>query len=217
MRYDGPYLLDLFNRMAGRSSTDSVQPAAKYTWLSEAQDEVVLEIATVCPWTLYPKVGTASMPQLVTTDQNVFTFGLDGDAQPIVPFGDAQIFRRLSDIPDAPLRPGWDYINEGDQIRMPRNRHFTATLYWRGIVMPPAISDTQAGAFIPKELNSLTAIRAVQNFAESGNLRNAPLADRMKARWAQRWPRSLLMLKRQFSKGGAMVIWTARDLVTPLL
>jgi hypothetical protein len=217
MVYDGPYMLALFNRMSGRAVLDKIDAPTKYQWLSEAQDEVVMEVARVAPHVLYPKVGTASMPQMVTTDNNVFTFGVDDDEQPIIPFGDAQIYRRTTDIPDRPMRPGWDYVNEASQIRLPRNKHISSTLYWRGIRMPNPISADTAPALVPAATNVLTAIRATMNFAESGNIRNAALADRMRVRWKERWPGACLLWKRQFAKGGALIIWSARDAVTPLL
>src|SRR5690242_9321288 len=110
-------LLDLFNRLTGRPKADAITDATKFTWLSEAKDEVISEMASVAPNILYQKVGTANLPTLVTVDQNVFTFGLDVSGNPIVPFGAAQIYKNINDVPDRPLRPDWDYIDEGSQIR----------------------------------------------------------------------------------------------------
>lgn len=217
MIYDGPYMLDLFNRLTGRAVADSVLAPVKYTWLSEAQREVVSEMSTVAPHVLYPKVGTSSLPQMVTTDNKVWTFGLDADDNPIEPFGDVQVYRRPSDVPDRPLIVDWDFVGEGNQIRIPRNRRLSGPLYWRGVVMPPPISETVPPALIPTAANELVAIRAAKNWAESGNLRNSALADRMRLRWKERWPFWCLVWKRQFSKGGALRVWSARDLVTPLL
>jgi hypothetical protein len=211
-------LLDLFNRLTGRPKADAVTDATKYTWLKEAQEEVISELASVAPKVLYPKVGTPNLPQMVTTDKNVFTFGLDLAGNPIVPFGAAQIYRAITDVPDRPLRPGWDYLDEGSQIRMPRNRHFAGTLYWRGVVFPLAL-DAGVGngpALIPGPANELTAIRAAKNFAEGGN-RNPTLVATMTLKWSQRWPQWCLLWKKQFSSGGAIVAWSLKDVVTPLL
>lgn len=152
-----------------------------------------------------------------TTDRNVFTFGLDVANNPIVPFGNAQLYKRITDIPERPLRVGWDYFDEGTQIRLPRNRTYSGTIYYRGVVLPAAISGTENPHLIPSPANELTAIRAAQDFAESGNLRNAALADRMRVRWKERFPIYALTWKRQFSSGGALITWSLRDLVTPLL
>lgn len=215
--YSAPYLLDLFNRLTGRKSAEAAIPdTTKYTWLSEAQNEVVSEIATIAPWVLYQKVGYGAMPTLATTDNQVFTFGLDSDSNPIMPFGKTQIYRNLSDIPDMPMIPDWDYLDEGTQIRLPRNRTYTGTLYWRGVVMPGVIDATHDPAFNPRPLNELVAIRAAKNFAESGNLRNAALADRMRLRWKERFPYWMLVLRKQFDRGGALTQWTMTDLAIPL-
>jgi len=215
--YDQNWALDAFNRYTGRAATDSITPAVKWNWLAEAQDEVIQEVSTVCPYVLYPKVASPNMPLLLTTDSNVFTFGVDGNGNPITPIGSCQIYRYITDIPDRPMRVNWDYLDEVSQIRLPRGQQWVGPLYYRGIVPPPPIGETQAPGFLPLAANELSVIRAARNFAESGNVRNAALADRMNVRWAQRWPQTLLMWKRQFSQGGALVIWTARDLVTPLL
>jgi len=159
------------------------------------------------------------MPQLTSVDGNVWTFGLDANNKPIVPFGDCKIYKRLTDIPDRPLQLVLDYFDEGDRIRLPRNRTFSGPLYWRGVVDPPTpISATEDPHLIPSPANELTAIRAVQDFAETGNLRNAALADRMRQRWRERFPVYCVTWKRQFSGGGALYFnRSLRDLVTPLL
>lgn len=209
-------LLELFNDLAGRSANDTITPTKKYTWLARAEKEVVSELASVAPWTLYQKVSGASLPTMATDDSNVFTFGTNGGAN-IEPFGRVQIYRRLTDIPDRPLIEGVDYLSEGDQVRLPRGRTITSPLYWRGIVMPAAIAANEAPHLIPTDANELTAIRAAKNFAESGNLRNAALADRMRLRWKERWPYWCLLWRQQFASGGVLLSMSARDLVTPLL
>jgi hypothetical protein len=63
--------------------------------------------------------------------------------------------------------------------------------------------------------SELVAIRAARDFAESGNVRNPALADRMEKRWARRWPRWSLEWKKQFSAGGALRAYSLRDPLTP--
>jgi hypothetical protein len=213
---DSPGLLDLFNRNTGRPKADAIVDATKYTWLKEAQDEVISEIASVAPWVLYQKVGTPSLPVMVTVDHNVFTFGLDGGGKPIEPIGTVQVYRSISDVPDRPLRPEWDYLPEGNQIRLPRNRKYTGTLYWRGIVMPSLLDATHNPALIPTQANELIAIRASYNFASAAG-RNPNVAATMQARWASRWPHWCLVWKKQFSRGGALTSLSLKDVVTPLL
>ncbi len=215
-------LLRRFNVLTGRAATDVITDTVKYQLLSDAQSDIIMDVARVAPWVLYPHVETANMPQMATTDHNVFTF-VDANNTPVEVFGDAQIYQRLSDIPDRPLRPDWDYIGEGNQIRIPRQRQITTPLYWRGIVMPPPITDggtnpstAVAPALFPQKANELTAIRAAHDFAEGGNVRNAALADRLDRRFKEKWPEYCVVWKRQFSKGGALRVYTARDLVMPL-
>lgn len=203
--YDSAYLLAMFNRRAGRAASDTITDDTKYLWLSEAQDEVVSEIATVSPYALYPKVGTLDLPTLSTTDGNVWTFGTDDNGYPIAPIGRTQIYPDVGSIPNNPWRENVDYLAEGNQIRLPQNRAYGGPLYWRGVVMPPPITALVLPALIPEQANELTVIRAVRNFAESGNLRNAPLADRMNVRWGQRFPHWCLVWKTQFRSGGALV------------
>jgi hypothetical protein len=207
-------LLDLFNRLTGRAAMDKITPAIKYQWLSDAQTAVVSEIATVAPWALFPKVGTANLPTMSTTDNNVFTFGTSGGT-PIEPIGSVQIYKYITDVPDRPMVPDLDYIAEGNQIRLPHNRSYAGTLYYRGIVFPSAITAGNNPSLIPTQANELVAIRAARDFAESGNVRNPALADRMEKRWAQRWPRWCLVWKKQFSAGGALRAYSLRDLLTP--
>jgi hypothetical protein len=210
-------LLDLFNRLTGRPKADAITDATKYTWLKEAQNEVISEMASVAPKVLYQRVGTASLPQLVTTDQNVFTFGLDTNGDPVAPFGAAQIYRSITDVPDRPLRPDWDYIDEGNQIRLPRNRKYAGALYWRGVVFPLALDAGlgHAPALIPGPANELTAVRAAKNFGEAAN-RNPTLVATMTVRWKSRFPYWCLLWKKQFSRGGALTTWSLKDIVTPL-
>ena len=152
---------------------------------------------------------------MVTTDNNVFTFGTSGGS-PMVPIGRVQIYRRLTDIPDRPLKAGWDYLDEVSQIRLPRNRTLATTLYYRGVVFPDPITSGVGPSLLPGPANELTAIRAARNFAESGNIRNAALADRMRTRWVERFPVWCLALKQQFSSGGALITRSLRDVVTPI-
>lgn len=209
-------LLELFNDLTGRGATDVISDTKKYRWLKRAQDEVISEIATFAPKVLYPKVGTSALPALSTTDSNVFTFGTDTAGDRKAPIGDVQIYRYISDVPDRAMIPGVDYIDEGDQIRLPRNRVWTGPLYYRGILMPLGLSAAvgETPALIPGPANELTALRAGANFAESGNLRNAALADRLKQRYMIRLRYWALVWKRQFSAGGVLRVQSLRDLLT---
>jgi len=82
MIWDSAYLLGQFNRMAGRPESDQIPPDTKYLWLSEAQNQVVADIAARMPEVLYPISAT----QMNTTDGGrTFTFGLNAIGTAFVP------------------------------------------------------------------------------------------------------------------------------------
>jgi hypothetical protein len=214
--WDSEYCLNLFNRKAGRPVADAITTDSKYQRLAESQDAVIAELAAVNPESL---VGA---PQsLVTTDQQVFTFGTDGDGNPIVPFGKTGIYQSLSSIPQFPWREGIDYLDEGTQIRIPNNRTYSGTLYWRGVVQAPPISATTQPVLYPLASRELIVIDAVRKFA-SEYLRNKPLADQMELEWSGSayrtgaWPKWTLVWATQFRAGGAMRLVTSANVIPPL-
>src|SRR4051812_15273317 len=113
--WDSAYLLAYFNRLIGRTGTDSISDATKYQMLSEAQNEVVADIAAICPHVLYPTVASASLPTLtISAAGDIGTFGTDANSYAKFPMGHGNIFQSLTDIPTSPFL---DYMNEGTQIR----------------------------------------------------------------------------------------------------
>lgn len=201
------YCLSAFNREAGRPTADSITDASKYDRLTEAQDDLVDTIAAIAPQALYPKVGYAAMPTLSTTDNQVFTFGLDANGNPITPLGKTGIYPNLGCIPGSPWREGFDYLNEGTQIRIPNDGTYAGTLYWRGITPPPSISATSQPVLQPVNARRLIVVKAVMRFA-SEYARNDALAARMSAEFDETFPRWCLTLKTQFAQGGALGNWT---------
>ncbi len=177
-----------------------------------AQDEVIADIAAICPWILYPKVSYANMPTCTTTDYQIFTFGTDANGYAISPMGSTKIFTSLNDIPDSPWVEGVDYLNEGTQIRIPNNNTYSGTLYWRGITPPGPISGSasQQPALFPEASRELIALRYAYNFGTEGN-RFPDLSDAMAIRygypltnspgrfafWCTSW-------RKAFSSGGAL-------------
>lgn len=184
--YDSAYLLGWFNRLTGRpqgsGATDSIAPVDKFKRLAEAQDEVIADIAAICPWVLYPTVSYANMPQLSTVDNQVWTFGTDANGYPIAPMGKTMIYPDLNSIPGCPWQEGTDYLNEGTQIRIPYNNTYAGPLYWRGITPPAAISATVQPALFPEASRELIALRAAYNFGQEGT-RNLALSDAMAERY----------------------------------
>ncbi len=199
--------LALFNRLAARPSADAITDADKYDRLAKAQDRVVSELAAVAPWTLYSHATYASYPTLTDSgDHQIFTFGTG-----VTPLGKVQIYTSLNDIPDSPWTEGEDYINEVTQIRIPNNRTYSGTLYWRGIsTITPMASGTDPVLF-PIASRLLIVIDAVKFFAMEG-ARNPDLAALMQAQWNTEFPRWCLVWKTQFKQGGALGTFTGRDL-----
>lgn len=218
--YDSAYLLSLFNRLTGRPTTDSIGNPTKYQMLSEAQNEVIADIAAVCPHVLYPTVATASIPTLtVSAAGDIATFGTDANGYAKFPMGKGGIFASLSDIPTSPLIPGVDYMNEGTQIRALNNTTLPSTLHWYGISQPADINATDQPAIKPEPARELIAIRAAYNFGTEGN-RNVALSQSMAARYGYplhpkvpgRFAWWCVTWKTQFAGGGALRSFTGMQL-----
>lgn len=210
--WDSAYLLGMFNRLTGRPVTgDSIIDATKYQWLNEAQNEIIGQMEVIVPYSLYPKVAYGSIPTLTTTDNQVYTFGPDGNSYANFPVK-MRVFRSLNDIPTNPLLENVDFMNEGTQIRALNNGTLPATLYAYGIFQPADLDATHQPVIFPEPARSLIAVLATKNFAEGAGVRNDKLADRMIARIGAPWgnktdgefARWCLTWKSQFPKGGAL-------------
>lgn len=209
--WDSDYLLSYLNRQLGRGSNDAITPAVKYQMLSEAQNQVIADLAAICPHVLYPTAPYASLPTLTTTDQQIYTFGTDSNGFANFPIGKGGIYASLDDIPDYPLRENWDYMNEGTQIRALNNGTLPGTLYWYGIAQPVDIDATHQPALNPESARELIGIRAAYNFGTEGN-RNPELAATMATKYGTplsvnrpgRFDFWCLTWKTQFRGGGAI-------------
>ncbi len=214
--WDNAYLLGFFNRLTGRTGTDSITDPTKYQMLSEAQNEVIADMAAIVPHVLYPTVATASLPQLtISAAGDIGTFGTDANGYAKFPMGHGNIFQSLQDIPTNPFL---SYMNEGTQIRALNDGTLPATLYWYGIAQPPDIDASTQPTLQPEASRELIGIRAAYNFGTQGN-RNAPLSQTMAARygyplaqnpgrfafWCATW-------KTQYNNGGALASLTGLQL-----
>jgi hypothetical protein len=216
--WDNAYLLAYFNRLIGRSSTDAILAATKYQMLSEAQNEVVADIAAVCPHVLYPTVATASLPQLtISAAGDIGTFGTDANLYAKFPMGHGNIFQSLQDIPTTPFL---DYMNEGTQIRARNGSTLPATLYWYGISQPADIDASTQPALFPEASRELIGIRAAYNFGTEGN-RNPALSETMAQRYGYalnptgrpgRFDQWCLTWKTQYRGGGALANYSGLQL-----
>lgn len=185
--------LTLFNRKAGRPTTDAITDANKYDRLARAQDSVLMEIASVDPRILY------GAPTAMTTADGgyTFTFGTDGNGYALFPLGKANIYPSLNAVPNYPWVPGVDYLDEGTTIRMPNNIAYSGTLYWQGITAPQAMSASVQPVLQPPNARILIVIKAVKDFAQEAG-RNPALADDMTAEWNEEWPRHITQMRKHF-------------------
>lgn len=200
--YTSAECLTLFKQLAGiPASGASIGDADLYTRLAQAQNVVLEDAASRVPQAFYSKAAYASTPTLSTTDNQVFTFGTDANGAPLFPIGKVRLFENLQAIPDYPWIEGVDYVVEGSQIRIPNNRTYGGTLYWRGIAPIAAMSASVQPSITPVWARVLIVYEAVRRYAEEGG-RNTALADRMLGNYDRDFARYCLVLKTQVSNGG---------------
>lgn len=205
--YDKADLLSMFNEMAQRPASDEITDATKYARLARAQLHVINEIAARYPDALYGAPAT-----LTTSDNKVYTFGT-AEGSPIAPLGHVGIYRNLEDIPDYPMIPGVEYLDEGTQIRIPNNRTEASTLYWRGITTPDDLDASTEPAIRPAPARILIVLKAVMDFAREGN-RRPDIAAEMERRWGLEFPIWMLTFKTRFRSGGALIVDTTSHRTT---
>ena len=167
-------------RLTGRTGTDSISDANWYVRITKAQNQVIADIAAICPHVLYPTAATASLPTLtISAAGDIGTFGSDSNGYAKFPMGHGNIFQSLNDIPTSPFL---DYMNEGTQIRALNNGTLPATLYWYGISQPADINATDQPVIKPEPARELISLRTAYNFGTEGN-RNIPLSQTMAAEY----------------------------------
>lgn len=213
------YLLSYVKRLTGRTGTDSITDAQWYTRISEAAMEVYTDIAAICPHVLYPTAPYDSLPTLtVAADLQTATFGTDALGYAEFPMGKGGVFASLDDIPNSPLIPGQDYMNEGTQIRALNNGTLPATLYWYGVAQPDVIDASTEPTLLPEGARELYGIRAAYNFGTEGN-RNVALSQTMATRYGYplvaapgRFAFWCQVFKTQFAGGNPVISVTGRQL-----
>ena len=214
--WDSADILAIVKQLTGRTGTDSITDALWYGRISRAQNQVVADIAAICPHVLYPTAAYASLPQLTLASGNqTATFGTDGEGYAKFPMGHGNIFQNLQDIPNAPFV---DYMNEGTQIRALNNGTLPATLYWYGISQPDDINATDQPAIKPEPARELISLRTAYNFGLEGN-RNVALSQSMAAEYGYplhstkpgRFAWWAVTFKTQYANGHG-VSWTGRQL-----
>ena len=203
--WDSAYLLGMFNRYSGRPATnDSIADADKYLRLTEGQNRVVAEMLARIPNSLYPKVTYPNFPTLTTADGQIFTFGTDANGYAIAPMGKTRIFDNVASFPQYAWLEGYDYVNEGTQIRLTNNRTWNQPLYWYGVTPPGDISAALQPVLFPEASRELIVYEAVKQLGMEGGERGPLLVASMDAALARAYPRWVLAWKTQFSSGGAL-------------
>lgn len=178
--FNSKYLVTMVARLLGRPVPADTLTVTEYCdRLTEAQQEVVADIATVIPEVLYPTVSYSNIPTMTTVDNQTFTYGTDDNGFPLAPIGDVALYRNLNDIPGYPMVLGQDFIPlGGTAIQVPNNQTYIGTIYWRGIA-PPGVIDTSGNhepVLFPEGSRELIALRAAYNLAGEAALRTDVMA-----------------------------------------
>lgn len=204
--YDNADLLLRFNALAARPSSDEYTDADKYALLATGQMKVIQEIAVRYPDCLY------QAPTAMSTSDGgaTYTFGTDSNGYAVMPYGHVGIYSSLSNVPDNPWVAGVDYLDEGTLIRLPNNRTYSGTLYWRGIPTPSDISASIQPAIRPAPARVLIVYKAVEEFGLRGGL-NPEVTTAVQALWSREFPLWMANWRSHFRKGG-MLSYSTYDL-----
>jgi hypothetical protein len=184
-----------------------------YALLTEAQVQEYQNFAVHVPEVLY------GAPQLLTTADSGVTYTFPSS---VFPFGSIEVYDRLTLPPmseGAFWDAGADYVFEGDNIRMTRNRPrtFSDGPYARFIAPPTVIDASTQPTLVPDFSRILLVYRATAMWAERGGFRDATPFWNM---WARAWygdPNRgdfglLGMLKNQRAFGGGAAIPSTHSL-----
>lgn len=203
-------LLTKFNQYTGRNASgDTITDATKYQYLADAQQEVIGQMVAIAP---KPFLTAPFDISTNTTDNKVFTFGVDGDGYPAFPMN-CRIYPTLSAIPDWPLIPGVDYLDEGTQIRMPNNLTLLyPALYVYGVFVPQEMSASVQPVLQPPPARILIVLKAAVNFAMTNLAADAQSAGYLDNKYTTNFNQWMTTIRKHFRGGGAL-----RPLVSPLL
>lgn len=204
--WDGPFMVARFLAEAGIATANELSVVNDiYPRLSTAQRTVLRMSASRYTNPFYRAPTTLTR----AADGKTYTFGAD-PADPtrnMVPMGWVQIAPYQNAF-SGDYFTGWiegrDFISEGDRIRMPSNRAFGGTLYGRWVDTPANISASVGPSILPIDVAELTVIKAVEDWAQEGD--QAPdVTARMTAKFKAKWPEYMLMWRRQYRGGGALL------------
>lgn len=196
--YDNVDLLARLRFLLRRPTADeSLTDPQAYQLLTDAQQALYEDVLVRVPGAMI-----SAPVAMTTTDNKVFSYGLDVNGWALAPFGKVGIYPTLSCVPDSPWQEGLDYYSEGAQIRIPNNGTYSGTLYYYGSIPPAPISATSQPSLIPAPNRVLCVYWAAAEYASLGNLR-ADDAQTYRAKYTEGLGRLLLKLKTQYKKGPA--------------
>lgn len=199
-------MLSRFNLIAGRpdrvtdpSATDAVPDAVKWMYLADGEQYTMGRISAINAKIFY---GT---PQPLSTSDGGYTyiFGYDDNGNLTFPMGRTSIFTTLACLPGFALRPGYDYLDQGTSIRCVNNVPITGPLYWYGLQPTDQMSETNQPVLQPAPANVLSVYKAVASFAESANIRNGPLSDRMTVRFEREFAPIMTAVRKHLRGSGS--------------
>lgn len=205
--YDSAALLAAFKRDTNwpRNGEGPLTDDEIYEYLSEAQEEIIGEVAMYAPDAMIgPPVA------LVTADSGVtYTFGTDTDGDLLYPLA-AEVFASANGrqlYASTWSNPGGDFVLEGNTIRTTngRARTYTSGPIARFVTPPAPISDSTEPSLLPKFARKLIVLRAAEKYAQrGGKLDPRPYQEEYATVWAGKPGMGggvLLQLKQQFNVG----------------
>lgn len=165
--YDSAALVAAF-QLKARFPTQGLPPlttADIYQLLTEAQEEVYTDLAQHAPHAL---MGAPTL--LTSTDGGVtYTFGTDGDGDPVSPLA-VEVYAQVDGRTLYACTYGnavGDFVIEGTRIRGPGNRSriYSVGPFARFITPPGPISASAPPTLSPKRLRKLLVLKALIKYA----------------------------------------------------
>jgi hypothetical protein len=198
--WDRADLLARCKRYARRPATDaSTADADWYRWMTEAEYEVMQDIADRAPESLW----SAPFQMTAGTGNKTYTFGNDANGQAMAPMR-CEVYRSRVDVPDFPLTEGVDYLWEGNTIRIPydQGRTFVNGAPWARVVAPPIeITALQGPTLRPLHARTLIVLGAVARWASEGGYRDNSYWEAKLAAEKRRWYATLRNMVRTQGTG----------------
>lgn len=205
--YGSADCLRRFKNEAGLADANELDDAADlYPLLADAQEEVIRELAA--RGDVVKALYQAPTTLTAATDRKTFTFGVDPNnpLENAMPLGWVQISTRLSAFSGDTFigwREGYDFIAEGNRIRLTSDRSYSGTLYARWVPTPPRLTSAVAPILRPAQARELIVYKAIIAFGRQGAVR-PDLVAAAQANWAQKFPIWCLTYRKQYKGGGAL-------------